>query len=111
MNVEARKKIERQIVRCLVQSAIIKGYKVSVMNDSQEGYFVKDSRVVAEVMGQLFQMDEDRVCFTKDGKHAWVWLVYGNDGYDVICDYHLSLEPLIDSDVQPLIDKLEPLCV
>ena len=27
---------------------------------------------------------------------AWVFLVYGNDGWDVIADYNVSLEPLLE---------------
>ena len=31
---------------------------------------------------------------------GWVWLVYGNSGWDVVCDYTTSLDALM----QPVLD-------
>lgn len=33
---------------------------------------------------------------TDNRPNAWVKLVYGNDGWDVICDYTINLETIID---------------
>jgi hypothetical protein len=37
---------------------------------------------------------------------SWVFLVYGNDGYDVIADHSLSLNEMIET-LDPLIHTLE----
>ena len=29
-------------------------------------------------------------------ERCWVWFVYGNDGWDVVCDYTINLESIID---------------
>lgn len=55
---------------------------------------------VLSVMQQIHACDEEylRVCYDdQSGRRMFgtVYLVFGNDGWDVICDYTLSLEELL----------------
>lgn len=63
-----------------------------------------------KVMDALFSTDDDRIRFrSPDGtKNAVFYLVYGNDGYDVISDYTANeTAEAIMAQVQPYIDNLE----
>lgn len=41
----------------------------------------------------------------KGGKFSWLKAVYGGDGWDVISDYSIDLEPLMEGEVKRLIEK------
>ena len=86
MTVEERIKIEKAIVATLVESAIAKGYKLSVCDG--EAWPLKGSTSVADVMGALFSTDEEVIAIRIDRELVgYVNLIYGNDGYDVISDH------------------------
>ena len=88
MNVANRQRLERRIVRAAVAEALRTGHKVSV-NDG-EVWTVSKSTDLAEIMGAVMTTDEDklRIYDARGERIGDVWLVYGNDGYDVIADYH-----------------------
>jgi hypothetical protein len=45
-----------------------------------------------------------------DGQRlGWMRFIYGNDGWDVLADYTVNLEPLMPA-VNELTDKLEASC-
>jgi len=80
--------LEKSIVRRIVKDALAKGYVVS-LNDGEE-WTVRQSSNYTEINKALFSVDEETLRF-RDAKHGIavgaVFLVYGNDGFDVICDY------------------------
>jgi len=87
MNVKLRQTIERKIIRKIVTDAVKAGYTISVF-DCEE-WTVKRSQDITKIMRAIMTTDDDTLAFrdadgTPVGK---VWLVYGNDGYDVVCDY------------------------
>jgi hypothetical protein len=93
MNVKQRQSIEKQIARKIIKDALAAGYRVSVHDG--EDYAVVRSKKGAEIFAALCTTDDDRLFFSTEheGRRAgWVWLVYGNDGYDVICDYTATPE-------------------
>jgi len=93
MNVKLRQSIERRIVRRLVSDILGAGYEISI-DETQE----HASANRAEILGNLFQMDEDRIYVHRAGEakpFAWVFLVYGNDGWDAISDYTTNIEALV----------------
>jgi len=98
--------IERKIVRKLAQDVIAAGRSISVFDG--EAYALKRSRNVADIMAAIGLTCEDTLIVHQDDKDpgATVYLVYGNDGFDVIADYHVSLEPLLEGATK-LAEELE----
>jgi hypothetical protein len=91
------REIERRIARALVTDAIAAGYGIRVPDTNEN---TPDGAVtltdVDAVLGEMFHADDDRVYMIKDGNTVgWVLFVYGNDGWDVICDYTTNLEPIM----------------
>lgn len=92
MNVENRIKLERRIVRAIVTAAVKAGHNVSVYDG--EDWPLKRSGNVAEIMQAVMSTDEDtlHIRSAQDGVIGDVYLVYGNDGWDVIADHTSSPE-------------------
>lgn len=85
---------EKAVIRAFVKTALADGCAISVYDG--EAYALKKSTNVTEIMKAIMSTDEDRLNVWKDGKQiGWVYLVYGNDGWDVINDYTTNLEPLM----------------
>lgn len=86
MLVAERREIEKKIVTKLIEDAIAAGYTVGVHN----GYrvVIKESTDRAAILEEMFSVDSEHLLFyNKDGKRIGsVFLVYGNDGWDVIAD-------------------------
>lgn len=107
MNVEQRMKIEKAIIATLVESAIAKGYNLSVCDG--EAWPLKRSTSVADVMAALFSTDEETIAIRIDRELVgFVALIYGNDGYDVIADHTDTEEMRIVIDAATLLaDEIE----
>jgi hypothetical protein len=92
--VRARIGIERKIVLRLIDDLLAAGCELSVY-DGEEQYPWTTDR--AAVIDAIMNTDEDALNVRRlsDGLSGWVHLVYGNDGWDVICDYTLNIEPLL----------------
>ena len=101
--VRERVAIERRIVTALIDRALAEGYELSVDDGAFKHPWTTDR---AEVIDNIMEADEDRLYLRKDGHTAWVYLVYGNSGWDVICDYHTRLEALLEP-INTLTDNLE----
>jgi dihydroxyacetone kinase DhaKLM complex PTS-EIIA-like component DhaM len=101
--------MERQIIKALVTEAFKRGFtKIIIDNggDDEEQITCTDTK---EVMASIQQTDEEVMFFVYpdfSSPPLSVYLVYGNDGYDVIADHSSSLNEIIDT-IQPLIDTLE----
>lgn len=92
---EKRIAIEKAIAAQIVNELIEHGFILSINNggDDFEIDFTNDS---SKVIAAMFATDEDTICAINNEKkinQCHVWLVYGNDGYDVISDYSVKLEP------------------
>jgi len=95
--------VERRIVTALIDHALAEGYELSVYDgDSQHPWTTNRTEVIDNIM----EADEDGLYLRRDGHTAWVFLVYGNSGWDVICDYNVSLEALLEP-INALADSLE----
>lgn len=82
--VKHRQALERRIVGMIAEDAIAQGYEVQVNNGEDDFIFNN----LAEVMTEIMATDEESLAFYKDGKCVGsVWLVYGNDGFDVMADH------------------------
>ncbi len=96
---------EKAVIKAFVKSALADGCKISVYDG--EAYPLTKSADLGAVMKAIMSTDEDHLFIWKDGKRiGWVFLVYGNDGWDVISDYTVNLEPLM-VDAQAVSDKRE----
>jgi hypothetical protein len=90
-----RQEAEMSAIRKLVQTALAAGLHVSV-HDGEE-VTIRRSRDEAAIVGAMRTTDDDRLFFfTSDGtRKGLVWLVYGNDPYDVIAEYSASLDEML----------------
>jgi hypothetical protein len=109
--------MERQIVKALVTEAFKRGFTKIIIDNGGEPDEQITCTNVEEVMASIRQTDfetqewelqEEHLFFVHPdvAKMPCVFLVYGNDGYDVIADHSSSLNEMIDT-IQPLIDTLE----
>lgn len=112
MSVKMRQMVEREICLQVVASLLEAGYSLGV-NDGEE-ITIHHSRDAKEIERALFTTDEDYLyVYAADNHDAdstpnyWVRFVYGNDGWDVVCDYLTALESVIGEGTatQKLIDK------
>ena len=94
-SVKNRIALERKIVKALVKAALDAGYFCGVHDGEQ--LTLKHCDNISTIMEHLFTTDEDclRIYDKNTTVIGWVRLVYGNDGWDVICDYTTNLEPLM----------------
>lgn len=107
MSIAIRQKIEREIITSFVQTALAKGYRLAVSRE--RGYDVNEmllgSRDRKEIVKAAMAGDEAHIFvqpaegdLVQGGKivsEGWVYVVLGNDGWDVISDYTTNLEPLM----------------
>ena len=103
MKLERRIEIEKIIREALVDLLLGEGYELAVNN----GEFVTEySKNPDHIKPNLGDVDEESILTSKCGKLSHVFLVYGNSGWDVICDYGMSLEPVIEK-LGPMQDQFE----
>lgn len=104
-NVKSRQRIERTIARRVVLDAIAAGFALNVNNGGDTSELPAPSKKVKEVLAAMFATDDEHLLLYKDDKRVgWVYLVYGNDGWDVVSDYTVNLEKVMEGANQ-LADK------
>jgi hypothetical protein len=96
MTNERRIEIEKLIVAKTVDVLLGAGCNLSVYDG--ENFTVKRSTDREAVIAALGTTDQDSLTVRKDGQVfvGVVAFVYGNDGYDVICDNTASLEEMLE---------------
>lgn len=108
--VARRRAVEIEIIKATVEALLAAGFQLSVFDGEDTSPISTDPKVIHDA---LYNTDEDYLhVFQKTDEHhlgnfGWVRFVYGNDGWDVINDYTVNLEPFIGegTEVQKLIDK------
>lgn len=103
--VRMRRGVEYAIVRKLIETLLADKNLELTIDHGGESDTIKIGDVTLETMEDMFACDEEYLFIkTKygvlgsdheegEGSHTgWVRLVYGNDGWDVICDYTTNLE-------------------
>lgn len=104
-NPVVRKRIatERKIVLAIIDKALAEGFELSV-DDGEETYpWTTDRKTVIDA---IMNTDEDWLRLRKGDLHGTIFLVYGNSGWDVICDYHTSLEEFLKP-INAMCERLE----
>jgi hypothetical protein len=90
-----RHEMEAAIVRNAVYELLDHGFLLCVDNGGDD-YEINRSDDGEAVLAELMNTDDDRlIAIRADKIFGWVHFVYGNDGYDVICDMTISLEPYL----------------
>lgn len=114
-SVRVRCFIEIEVVRKLAQDLIAAGFTITV-DDGGDDEPVKRSSDVQEILEAVFAVEEAvlyaalYVHDCKPGKpFAWVRLICGNDGWNVIADYSTNLEPHL-KEVDAFIDAMQEWC-
>lgn len=107
-SVLARQAIEVRIAAAFIDAALWAGYKISVDNGGDEEGKQSSSKQV--ILEEMFQTDEDILFIYKPEagtkqSASWAKFIYGNDGWDVISDYTVDLEPLMQGEVERLQDE------
>lgn len=104
--------LEEKIVEAIVDRLLEVGFELSV-DDGGDEMAIERSRDKAAIMEALINTDEDRLhaLVPRGGRMGnlrggWVLFVYGNDGYDVVCDYTTGLEHRLKP-VFDMVDRLE----
>lgn len=119
ISVAMRQEVERKIVTSVIKAALAAGYTVSVDNGDNSGgeenadgeflFELTGGTKLSQILKAMFLTDEDYLYFrnAKNESRGWVRFIYGEDGWDVINDYAVSLESLIGNGTatQKLIDK------
>ncbi len=107
--VRQRQAIERRIATLVVKQLLAQGFSLSIDNGGDE-LELQRCTDQAQILQHLFLTDEEHLLVHRGiERTGFVYFVYGNDGWDVICDYSVDLEPWIGegTPVQQLIDDLE----
>lgn len=94
--VRGRAAIELAIVHELIKRLIAAGYSELSVDDGDGEEQTGDEQ---GLVSAIFAVDEARLY----AKPYWVFLVMGNDGTDIVCDYHTGLDAIMD----PLHDWIE----
>lgn len=102
ISVKARQDLERQVAVALISAGLAAGYTIAVDDGEEEFPQMTDQDAILE---KMFSVDEERLQFYKDGEwYGSVFLVYGNDGWDAVCDYSTKLEHIMGG-VNELVEK------
>jgi hypothetical protein len=102
MNVQ---EAERKIARKIIKDAVAADLSIDVFDGDE--FALEKSTDAEAIIGAMFSTDDDRLYFWKDGKQVgMVWLIYGNSGHDVISDYTMSMDEVLQGALM-LSDELE----
>lgn len=97
---------EDQIVRQAITDLLAAGYSLNLMNGGDDYELPAFTTDFETIYKEMKATDEDRLFARKaNTPKGWVYFIYGNDGYDVINDYTMSLEDALKG-VNALSDKL-----
>ena len=95
--VRRRHNVEKRIVERVVADLLDAGFELAVDDGGDEPHPRTANKTA--LYDALMNTDEDRLyVYHKDSPPGidfpmgWVYFVYGNDGWDVICDYTTNLE-------------------
>jgi hypothetical protein len=83
---------ERRVVRRVVRDLLAAGFAITV-DDGGDEPAIRHSTDARKIEACLLNTDDDRIYASKPGrKSSMVRFVYGNDAWEVICDYSIDLE-------------------
>lgn len=96
--IKQRQAIERTIVAKAVDAILAAGHAISIDNGG-DSYEITRSTDKADILSVMFATDEEHIMVHKDNattkRMGWLFLVYGNSGWDVMSDYTTNLDSLL----------------
>ena len=105
LTTEKRIAMEKRILKSAVEELISHGFTITIRHDG-ELTGINNSTDVAAIIEEAHGVDECQIDVKLPTHKGAVFFVYGNDGYDIICDYTTNLEPFL-VETFALADKLE----
>jgi hypothetical protein len=99
----ATRYLEHQIMKCCIDELTAQAATITV-NDGEEDTLLDSSDPVV-ILNAMRTSDKDRIFVSVQGVRGWIYFVYGNDGWDVINDYTINLEPFLTK-TNALIDEM-----
>lgn len=104
VSIRSRAAIERAIVRSLLEEFHEQGFTFLVDDGGEERIAC---RTKTEALDALINTDDDQLGIVNDKGQTigWIRLVYGNDGWDVMADWHVGLEVYMPKTLA-LVEKL-----
>lgn len=108
-SVKQRQAIEKQIAASAIADLLEAGFCITV-NDGEEDV-VSRSTDPADIASAMMSTDEDRLFVYMNAELSttyagWVYFVYGNDGPDVINDYTMNLDKVLQKTTE-LAERLD----
>jgi hypothetical protein len=92
--------IDREITTKLIDALIAAGYVITCCIRDYEPEF-KRSVDRAGILDLLFDLDMAELHVHRNGKRSWIMLIFGEAGWDVVADYSVDLEELIEPVAEP----------
>lgn len=105
-NIKLRQQTERRIVWRIILAVKKAGYTFNVNNGGDNHELPEPTGNIKLLLDTMFATDDEHLIVFKYGKRfGWVYFVYGNgnDGLDVVADYTMNLDHLID----PILTAIE----
>jgi hypothetical protein len=103
-----RMRMEKRMASGLVKACLNLGFAITI--DNGEDKPVVKSTSYRKIMDNLWQCDEEHVLiYDEKGKcFGWFYLVFGNDGWDLVADYSANdtCDMIWNETLGPLSDKL-----
>jgi hypothetical protein len=94
-NVILRSAVERAIAIKTIRALLDAGFLITVNTDGDD--VLQFSGDLHAIYSAMFEFDECflRINGAKGKPFAWVYFIFGNDGWDVISDYTVNIEQWI----------------
>jgi len=105
LTTEKRIAMEKRILKTAIEELISHGFTITIRHDG-EPTDINNSTDVAAIIEEAHGVDECHIDVKSETEQGLVFFVYGNDGYDCICDYTVNLKPYLVETFE-LADKLE----
>ncbi len=103
-----RMRMEKRMASGLVKACLARGFAITI--DNGEDKPVVKGTGYREIMDNLWQTDEESILIydTEGVCRGWFFLVYGNDGWDLVADFTANkvCDAIWNEVLQPLSDKL-----
>ena len=94
-NRETARKLENTIIRVFIREALQRGHTITVISSGE--YEIVRSNQINKIVDALRTTDYDRLRVHVGERYIGsVLLVWGNDPWEVISDYSVSIEDMVE---------------
>ena len=94
-NQETARKLENTIIRVFIREALQHGHTITVTTYGEDE--ITRSNKINKIVGALRSTDYDNIRVHDGDKYiGGVLLVWGNDPWEVISDYSVSIEDMVE---------------